>query len=177
LIINLILLILMTIAALWSVLRGSIIRGAIALAITSIILTIIMFRLNSPLAAVFELSVCAGLITVIFMSTISLTKPLTQKEETARTSSRIRRFWYLPLMVVLAAIVLTLINVQWDNMVVKNLGMENLDARHIIWNLRQNDMLGQVIILLTGVFGVVVLFKYKPDKRSDNIKEDKKNEQ
>lgn len=174
---NLILLTLLTLASLWAVLRGSLIRSAIALAVASIILTIIMFRLNSPLAAVFELSVCAGLITVIFMSTISLTKPMTREETLVMTGDRIKRFWYLPVILVAVSVILTVKNIPWDFMVNQKLSIQNLDIRHIIWNLRQNDLLGQIIILLAGVFGVVALFKYKPDKPSDSqIQEDKKNE-
>ncbi|MDD5730401.1 MAG: hypothetical protein PHN57_04670, partial [Candidatus Omnitrophica bacterium] len=59
--INAFLLIAMVLAALWAVMATRLLRAAIALALTSVILTVIMFRLNSPLAAVFELSVCAGL--------------------------------------------------------------------------------------------------------------------
>jgi ethanolamine transporter EutH len=28
-----------------------------------------------------------------------------------------------------------------------------------MWNIRHIDIMGQIIILLTGVFGVVILFK------------------
>jgi len=39
------------------------------------------------------------------------------------------------------------------------IGLMELDVRNVIWKLRQTDMLGQIILILTGVFGVVVLFK------------------
>ena len=48
--------------------------AAISLAVLSVVLAIMFYRLNSPYAAVFELSVCAGLITALFVSVISLTK-------------------------------------------------------------------------------------------------------
>jgi len=48
-------------------------KSAISLAIASVILGMIFYQLSSPFAAVFEISVVAGLITVLFMSTISLT--------------------------------------------------------------------------------------------------------
>ncbi len=47
--------------------------SAISLAILSIIIAIIFFMLDSPYAAAFELSVCAGLITALFISAIALT--------------------------------------------------------------------------------------------------------
>ena len=78
--INIALLVLMLIAALWTVMGRSLLKAAIGLAITSAVIAILMFRLDSPLAAVFELSVCTGLVTVLFVSTISLTKPLTREQ-------------------------------------------------------------------------------------------------
>jgi len=48
--------------------------AAISLAALSAVLAIIFYRLNSPYAAVIELSVCAGLITALFVTTISLTR-------------------------------------------------------------------------------------------------------
>lgn len=47
--------------------------SAISLAVLSVIIAIIFFRLDSPYAGVFELSVCAGLITALFISVITLT--------------------------------------------------------------------------------------------------------
>ncbi len=51
-----------------------ILYAAISLAILSVIISIMFFELNSAYAGVFELSVCAGLITALFVSVISLTR-------------------------------------------------------------------------------------------------------
>jgi len=48
--------------------------AAISLAALSVALAIVFYRLDSPYAAVIELSVCAGLITALFVSVISLTR-------------------------------------------------------------------------------------------------------
>ncbi|MDY7018790.1 MAG: hypothetical protein SU899_01755 [Chloroflexota bacterium] len=48
--------------------------SAISLAVLSVMIAIIFFKLDSPYAGVFELSICAGLITALFVSVISLTK-------------------------------------------------------------------------------------------------------
>ncbi len=159
---NLIILIVLIFAALWTVMTRSLIRSAIGLALTSAILTIIMFALNSPLAAVFELSVCAGLISVLFVSTISLTHPLTQQEVLQHMKDRLTRFWYLPVIVVVCGAILSLVSIK------VNLKMPapeaEKDVRIVLWSLRQFDILGQIIILLTGVFGVVILFREKNKK-------------
>lgn len=66
------LLFLLVAAAAWAVVTRDLLRSAIALACASIVLTIIFFQLKAPLAGAFELSVAAGLITVLFVSAISL---------------------------------------------------------------------------------------------------------
>ena len=48
-----------------------ILRAAIALAVLSAVLAAIFFKLGAPYAGAFELSVCAGLITVLFVAAIS----------------------------------------------------------------------------------------------------------
>ncbi|MCM8829010.1 MAG: hypothetical protein NC902_06990, partial [Candidatus Omnitrophica bacterium] len=48
-------------------------KAVICLLISSVFLGIIFFRLNAPFAGVFEISVVAGLIVVLFILTISLT--------------------------------------------------------------------------------------------------------
>jgi NADH:ubiquinone oxidoreductase subunit 6 (subunit J) len=50
-----------------------ILYAAIALGLLSVIIAAMFFKLNSPYAGVFELSVCAGLVTALFVSVISLT--------------------------------------------------------------------------------------------------------
>lgn len=157
-ILNLVLLSLMVIAGIWSVMARSLLKSAIGLAIISVIITIFMFRFNSPLAGVFELSVCTGLITVIFLSTIGLTKPMTYKEIFAQTKDRLRRYGFLPLLVILVGgLAAVYLNFTIDLKLAQEL--IETDVRNVLWNLRQLDLFGQIIILLVGGFGAVILFK------------------
>ncbi len=142
--------------ALWAVLTRSLLRAAIALAFTSAVLTIIMFRLDSWMAGVFELSVCTGLISVVFITVISLTQPLSQEEIIKHMKDRLTRFWYLPLMIVLVGLVLSLLNVKFELTSLPK-GISE-DAGLFLWNLRQLDLLGQILVLLAGGLGVAVLF-------------------
>lgn len=157
--IDILLLTAMTAAAVWTVLRGSLLRAVIALALTSIVLTVIMFRLNAPIAAVFELSVCAGLITVVFMSTISLTKPLSHKETLEYTSTRMKRFWLLPVIIAAAAASLALAVIPL-NFHIASVYETARSFRNVLWEDRRFDMVGQILIILAGIFGVVVLFRH-----------------
>jgi len=154
---NLILLIALIVSALWAVMTRSLLMSAVGLAVLSIIVTALMFVLDAPLAAVFELSVCAGLITVVFVSTISLTKPITRPELKQQTKNRIKRYWYLPVMIVVLFVLLGYYMISPEPKFFT--AYTELDVRNVLWKLRQTDMLGQIAIILTGVFGVVVLFK------------------
>ncbi len=151
------LLIVLVLGALATVMIRSLLRSAIALALTSAVLSMIIFRLGAPLAAVFELSVCTGLISVLFISTISLTEPRTADEKIQHKRTRLKKFWYLPFLVIILGIVLIQLNktITFPMPTVPTVG----DPRAALWSDRSLDVLGQVIILLVGVFGIVILFK------------------
>ena len=156
--INTVLLVAMLIAVLWTVMGRSLLKATIGLAATSAIISILMFRLNSPLAAVFELSVCTGLITVVFVSTISLTKPLTHKEIVELSKERHKRFSYLPVLIIVTSLVLTLVRIK-NNIITPPAVEIMTDVRHVMWNMRQLDMIGQILVVIVGALGVVILFE------------------
>ena len=161
---NLFLLIILLIAAVWTVMTTRLIRAVVGLALASAVLSIIIFRLNSPLAAVFELSVCSGLISVIFLTTISFTERVSQDRLASRKAERFGRFWLLPFIIVICGIILSAVKFRIDFSVPR--AIIDTDVRNIIWNLRHIDLLGQVLILLAGAFAVVILFKEpKKDER------------
>lgn len=146
---------------LWTVMAIRLLRAVIGLAFTSVALTIIMFQLDSPLAAVFELSVCAGLISVIFVTTISFTQRISQERLEERKKERIIKFWPLPIILIVVGFFLFRMNIPIDFILPKASG---LDAKNILWNLRPLDLMGQIIILLAGSLGVAILFKEHVDQ-------------
>lgn len=148
-------------SAVITVMTARLLHSAIALALTSAVLTILMFRLNAPLAGVFELSVCAGLIPAILISTISLTRRLTPEALETRRKELLRRFWYLPVIVLLAGIALALVRVPLDFPAPPPAAVGSV--REVLWNLRHLDLVGQIVILLGGAFGVAVLVKEAKD--------------
>jgi NADH-quinone oxidoreductase subunit J len=50
----------------------NLIKASISLGIGSALLSIVFFVLGAPIAAVFELSVCAGLVTILLLSAIGM---------------------------------------------------------------------------------------------------------
>jgi len=150
------LLVLMLLAGLWAVMTSLLLRAAIALALTSVVLSILMFQMGAPLAAVFELSVCAGLISVVFISVISLTHRLPLKEYLARRQNRILRFWFLPVLLAIAGLMFFLFKQPVEVHTPARLLLA--EVRIVLWQLRRLDLFTQIIVLLAGVFGVLILF-------------------
>jgi len=160
-ILDLILLSALLLSAIWTVMTVRLLRSVVGLALTSAILAVIMYRLNSPLAAVFELSVCSGLISVIFITTVSFTQRISKERLIIRRKERLLRFLYLPFIIIIAGLLLLryLKIPQFD----LPQPAQVTDARVVLWSLRHLDLLGQAIIIIAGVFGVVVFFK-EPNK-------------
>lgn len=143
---------------LFTVVVPSLLNAAIGLAFTSVILSIYIYQLNAPLAAVFELSVCAGLITVVFVSAISLTRRSSAAEEAEEGHRHFVRFLPVLVITVLAAVLLLLADIQ-AVLPPAFQSFASLGAREALWEVRRFDVTGQLLIILAGVFGVVLLFK------------------
>jgi NADH-quinone oxidoreductase subunit J len=66
-------------AAATAVLSKNLLRSAVALGIGSMVLATLFFLLGAPYAGGFELSVGAGLISVLFIIAISLTESIRRR--------------------------------------------------------------------------------------------------
>ena len=157
LVINTVILFAVVISALWTVITARLVYAVIGLAVTSAVIAVLIFMMKAPIAGVFELSVCAGLIPAIFLSAISVAKRLNPEAAAARTKEQIRRFWPLPVIVVIVGVVLARLSTQ--ALPIAAAGVADEDVRTVMWNMRQMDILGQIVILLAGAFAVIVLLK------------------
>jgi NADH:ubiquinone oxidoreductase subunit 6 (subunit J) len=148
----------LVLAAALAVLAKDLIKAAIALAASSLLLGIVFFRMNAPFAGVFEISVVAGLITVLFILTIALTKTDGEVRESRAA------LWIFPVFFLLFVAV--------DALVMKGLtakiatlpaGPETGAFGDVLWRQRTFDLVGQLAVILSGVFAVLALFR-KRDK-------------
>lgn len=156
-IIDIVLLVALVVAAMATAMTARLLRSVIVLAATSAVLAVIMYRLGAQFAAVFELSVCAGLLPAIFISTIGLTQRVTGEEMAVRLKERLKRYWFLPLIVVAAGIVLIRTHIPLDAVV--SATPSKVGVQTMFWNVRQIDLFGQIAVLLAGAFAVVVLMR------------------
>ena len=154
-IIDIVVLALLVLAAAWSVLSTRLLRAVIGLAFASVLVTVLVFRLDSPLAAVFELSVCAGLISAVFLGAITLSQLETDQNIVEQARERIRRYWYLPALLLLVGVAI----IHKTLPSIPDVPVVNEDVRQVLWTSRHLDLLGQVVILVAGAFGVTILFR------------------
>lgn len=150
---------LMFICGVLAVMFRSMLKSAIALAIASAMLAIIMYLLGSVWAAMFELSVCSGLITVIFISAISLSR--TEKKDLPELYEDKKRMAFLPAVLIISGVVLIFIvasQIFWLPAAIPVTEVADT-FRKVLWTNRQADIWGQVIVILTGALTVVALFK------------------
>jgi NADH:ubiquinone oxidoreductase subunit 6 (subunit J) len=137
-----------------AILLKDLLKSAIALAVASLLLGIVFFRMNAPYAGVFEISVVAGLITVLFILTIALTKAGDEVRESKLVN------WVFPVVFVAFVII--------DALVMKALlgrvpalaaGPEAGSFGDVLWKGRTLDLVGQIAVILAGVFAVLALFR------------------
>ncbi|HUU06157.1 MAG TPA: NADH-quinone oxidoreductase subunit J [Patescibacteria group bacterium] len=136
-----------------AVLSRDLLRSAISLAVASIFLAVIFFRMNAVYAGVFEVSVVAGLITVLFITTIALTRGDQEVIENKR------HLLIFPLFFLILIII--------DILVMKNLlgkipamvSSETGTFGEVLWNQRTFDLVGQIGVIFAGVLAVLALFR------------------
>jgi NADH-quinone oxidoreductase subunit J len=154
---HLILLALLVVFLILAVVLTDLLRAAIALAVASAVLSILLFWFRTPYAAVFELSVCAGLVMVLFVASIGLTRRAEPENEEKGKSLVL----ILPVLILIA---LAVIDIAVFAFISRRTAMIHEAAPptrfgDVLWRVRWLDVLAQVAIIVTGVFAILALFR------------------
>jgi NADH-quinone oxidoreductase subunit J len=147
-----------------AILSRDLLKSAISLAVASIFLALVFFRMNAVYAGVFELSVVAGLITVLFITAITLTRGDGDVAE-----SRGHRIVF-PLFFLALAVVDLLVMKKLLGQIPATQGSESGTFSQVLWNQRTFDLVGQVGAISAGVLAVLALFRR--DDRHGNAASD-----
>ncbi len=142
--------------AILSVTSRRMLISAIWLALTSALVAVMIYLLGAPHIAVIELSVGAGLVTVLFVFAINIAG-----EDTTRLKSLIPMPVAIGAVLLAAALGLVLILRASGSVALT----EPLpDSSAILWESRYVDLLLQVVLMFAGVLGVIGLLadKVKP---------------
>lgn len=156
---HLILLILLVVFSILAVLLRDLLKAALSLMVASALLAIIFFRMNAPYAGVFEISVVAGLITVLFISAIGLTK-----SEGDVTESRLPLIIFPLFFIWFIIIDFLVMNSLLNAYPPVRLSPETGTFGQTFWQKRTFDLIGQIGVIFAGVFCVLALFR-KRDKQ------------
>ncbi|MCX8074175.1 MAG: NADH-quinone oxidoreductase subunit J [Clostridia bacterium] len=142
-----------------AVISKKLLNSAIMLAIASIGISLLLFGYSAPWAAVFELSVCAGLITVLFISAVSLVK---NEEDT--TKEKQIKYSIFPLImsavVILSSIFIPEYFEKLSSYANTTQNGNELKIGDIIWSIRGIDVIAQIMLLAGGVFAIKHIFSY-----------------
>jgi len=133
-------------------------NSAAFLALLSLSIALLFIRENAFWAGMFELSVCSGLISVLIIGAVSLVRPIDEKETQYRTP-----FIVFPLVLISFAIVSWFYVPEFfskmSQYAIKLPSESNVGT--FIWQTRQADIVGQIIILAAGVFMIKLIFPKK----------------
>lgn len=136
--------------------------SAIWLAVTSALVALLIYLLGAPFLAVIELSVGAGLVTVLFVFAINIAG-----EEKSRLTPQIPRKIAIPLIILSFGLALVV--------VLRAAGVISLpgpveSATQILWEQRYLDLLLQIVLIFSGVLGVLGLLS--SDKPARELEEE-----
>lgn len=137
-----------------AILLRDLLKAAISLAVASIFLAIIFFNMKAPYVGVFEISVVAGLITVLFISTIALTR----SEGDVRESKLVTIIFpiFFIAFVIIDIIVMKILLGQLPALPNPQ---ETGGFGQVFWSQRTFDLVGQIGVIFAGVFSVLALFR------------------
>jgi NADH-quinone oxidoreductase subunit J len=150
---------LMFIFGVMAVMLSSLIKSAISLAAGSVALGIIMFEMGFAWAALFEISVCSGLVTVIIISAVSLSNA--DKKDIAGQYEDRRRMRFLPALMIAGGVLMVVAAMATGISLSPATPVPQAadNFREILWNNRQADIWGQIIVVVTGATAVVALYR------------------
>jgi uncharacterized MnhB-related membrane protein len=121
------------------------------LALCSVLVSVLLYKLGAPEVAVIELSVGAGLVTVLFVYAFSIIGELTVDE-----------IGIVPRPLVWTLILVTCLTLGW-------LTIPHLEASAAIseapfaatlWQMRGLDVIVQIVLIFSGIIGLMGLLAY-----------------
>jgi len=156
--------------AIIAIIAKKLLSSAIWLAGTSALVALLIYLLGAPEVAVIELSVGAGLVTVLFVFAINIAgdEPIKLRAIPPRWLSGILILFAIGLLGYFAVVPLM------------ELGAVDLpvsmdaDFRSVLWQERNLDVLLQVLIIFTGVLGMMGLLAEGHKKESHPANEEEK---
>lgn len=144
----LILMVMMLASAAVAIRARQLISSAIFLAIVSALLSVAIYWLGAPIGAVIELSVGAGLVTVLFVYAVNISG-----ESEEEGSAVVSRWLAAPVVILLAG----LLAFYLLPVLAKAVPAVEADLSTMIWEQRALDIQVQIVLIFSGVLGLLGL--------------------
>ena len=142
----------------FSVLSRHLINAAISLAAVSAACGVLMYVLGAHTAAIFEVSVCSGLVTVIFISAVSLSNGDRQ------ASAPEKRAHLLPIILIaIGAVLMIGAGLSGFSLGAPGQIASTATFDNVFWETRQADIFGQMVAIVAGASAIVVFFKEREE--------------
>lgn len=138
--------------------------SAVALAVVSAALGVLMYVLGAHSAAIFEVSVCSGLVTVIFISAVSLSNGDKQIEAQDAAEPRRKKRFLPAILIGAGAIVMIAAGFSGFSLGTPLPATSDASFQEVFWETSQADIFGQMVALIAGASAIVVFFKEGEDK-------------
>lgn len=146
------------VSAIQAIRAQRLLHSALWLVVTSVLVALEMYLLGAPEVAAIELSVGAGLVTVLFVFAINISG-----EEGLAGERPAPLIVPRPVAGILSLVsILLLIWMNLDILGVPVPAGEPLSIRSVLWENRMVDVLLQVVLIFAGVLGVLGLLAEKP---------------
>jgi uncharacterized MnhB-related membrane protein len=143
-----ILVIMLLVSAAMAIRARQLISSAIFLALVSALLSVAIYWFGAPVAAVVELSVGAGLVTVLFVYAVNISG-----ERVEEGSTVVSKWLALPLVIFLAGMLAFYLLPILE----KGIPAAEVDLSTVIWEQRALDILVQIVLIFSGVLGLLGL--------------------
>ncbi len=147
----------MLVFGVYAVMSRSIIRSAIGLALCSACLSMAFYNMGAQVASMFELSVCSGLVTVVFIAGISFAHA--PKAELMKEYNDQKRSMALPALLIVAGVVMIMIALIVGGEGLSMTLTDESGTKELLWGARQADVWGQMAAILCGGVAITVLFR------------------
>jgi uncharacterized MnhB-related membrane protein len=149
------------VCALMAIREERLLISALWLAGTSALAALVMYRLGAPEVAVIELSVGAGLVTVLFVFAINIAG---ENTPSLRSLVPAPLAWIVAVGAVVLGAWMTL-----PTLGIAATGLQTTPFATVLWEDRSLDVLLQIVLIVGGVLGVLgLLAEGRPHARKEN---------
>lgn len=138
----------MIVSAVLAIYLKETIASVLSLSTLMLLLSLLYFNLNAPLAAIFQLALGAGTAAIFLLAGDTLT---TKRDETTSTKTM-----FLAVIASAVLCVPMLVGTIETGSVIESM---EISLSQTIWDLRAIDVLAQGIVVLTAAIGVILLLR------------------